>query len=419
MIEVVHGSLQVKGWEESEVRAKSESGGGLSLQEQEDTVRLSCRGDCTVRVPHGASVQITQAHGDVRIKLLEDQLDVGEVLGSLTLRDTADAAIHTVHGNLQAREVSGNLRVDRVMGNAVIRDVQGELGIDQVDGNLDLREVDGTATGSAGGNIRVRLSSLASGSYRLTAGGNLSCRLPEDASVKLNLSSGGQTINLDLPDHRTTLRQEHYELALEQGEAEMELSAGGILFLTAREAEWSSLPGEEGAEPEGFGAEFEGISKEFTQQLAQQIDEQVQTQMSRMSEQLGRLSEMIGKAGLSEEAAERILRSARQTTEETAARAQEKITRAQERLARKMETAARKAELRAQAAERRHGPKGHASAFNWPGAPKPPGPPPFPRQQNEPVAEEERLMILRMLEQKKITLVEAEKLLAALEGKGG
>jgi hypothetical protein len=37
----------------------------------------------------------------------------------------------------------------------------------------------------------------------------------------------------------------------------------------------------------------------------------------------------------------------------------------------------------------------------------------------EPVTEEERLMILRMLEQKKITLEEAEILLSALEGKDG
>jgi hypothetical protein len=416
-IETVQGSLQLKGWEEHEVRARCDSDGVLSLQEEEDAVRLSCRGDCSVRVPLGASVQIVQVHGDARVKLLEEQLTVEAVQGSLALRDIAGVEIQAVHGNLQAREISGGLSVNRVMGNAVIRDIDGELSVEQVGGNLDLHDVGGTAQALAGGNIRVRLSSMAPGGYRFAAGGNLNCRIPNNASVSITLSSGGGVINLDLPDQRTTLRQDHYELTLREGQSELELSAGGIIFLTAREVDWASLAGDEAPEPEGFGGDFEGVPDEFTQQLAQQIDEQIQAQMSRLHEQMGRLSEMIDKAGLSEEAAERVMRSARQTTDEAAARAQEKIARTQERLARKMEAAARKAEQRAQAAERRRGSRGFS--FSWPGAPQPPGAPFTPREQKEPVTEEERLMILRMLEQKKISLEQAEKLLAALEGKGG
>jgi hypothetical protein len=45
---------------------------------------------------------------------------------------------------------------------------------------------------------------------------------------------------------------------------------------------------------------------------------------------------------------------------------------------------------------------------------RPPTPPEPPR---EPVSDEERLAILRMLEQKKITVEQAEQLLAALTGK--
>jgi hypothetical protein len=40
-----------------------------------------------------------------------------------------------------------------------------------------------------------------------------------------------------------------------------------------------------------------------------------------------------------------------------------------------------------------------------------------PVEAGEPVSEAERLQILKMLQEKKITLEEAEKLLAALEGK--
>jgi hypothetical protein len=76
----------------------------------------------------------------------------------------------------------------------------------------------------------------------------------------------------------------------------------------------------------------------------------------------------------------------------------------------KLAAAQRKIEYKAHAHEAasRHG------RHNWniriPTPPTPPTPP------GEPVSEDERLMILRMLEQKKITMEQAEELLSALEG---
>ena len=76
--------------------------------------------------------------------------------------------------------------------------------------------------------------------------------------------------------------------------------------------------------------------------------------------------------------------------------------------------------------QRRMENKGRAGAgrrgridFSFGSAPRPPVPPVPPPPPGEKVSEEERLMILRMLEQKKISMDEAEKLLSALEGKAG
>jgi hypothetical protein len=85
------------------------------------------------------------------------------------------------------------------------------------------------------------------------------------------------------------------------------------------------------------------------------------------------------------------------------------MRRTQEKLERKLEAARRKEELRARAAERRSQARSRGSwSFEWsPGSSSPP--------KEEGVSDEERLMILRMLEQKKISLQETEDLLAALE----
>jgi hypothetical protein len=122
------------------------------------------------------------------------------------------------------------------------------------------------------------------------------------------------------------------------------------------------------------------------------------------------LSATVGKAGLSDQESEQIIERARASNERATAQAQERMRRTQEKLERKLEAARRRSEMKAQAAERRAQFHGRRSwNVEWPTTP--PAPP------KEPVSDEERLMILRMLEQKKITLEEAEELLSALEGK--
>jgi hypothetical protein len=86
------------------------------------------------------------------------------------------------------------------------------------------------------------------------------------------------------------------------------------------------------------------------------------------------------------------------------------------RAAKRAEEAARRAERHAERQARRWGGNVKAGRWNWDlnpsgsGLPKPPAPP------SEPVADEERMAILKMLQEKKITSEQAEQLLRALEG---
>jgi hypothetical protein len=96
-------------------------------------------------------------------------------------------------------------------------------------------------------------------------------------------------------------------------------------------------------------------------------------------------------------------------------RAQEHSDRVQHRV----DAAMRRAEEKMRSAERRTAHMG-ISMGRWGvniGGPRPPRPPVPPVPPSEPVTDDERLTILKMLQQKKISLQEAEKLLAALEGK--
>ena len=90
------------------------------------------------------------------------------------------------------------------------------------------------------------------------------------------------------------------------------------------------------------------------------------------------------------------------------------VEQATARAAKRAEEAARRVERHAERQARRWRGGVKAGRWNWaagpPGIPTPPSPP------SEPVAEEERMAVLKMLAEKKITAEQAEQLLNALEG---
>ena len=405
IIDEVHGDLQIKGWDKAEVSVKANPD-DLTLEEQDDSVQLSCRGSCAIRLPQGSTIKTERVHGNTRIKFVDDQIDIEEVNGSLVLRGVGETRVGSVQGELTAKDVDGSLQADRVHGNLSLREVQGDCLIDEVNGNLDLRDIDGSIKISANGNARIRLSELSGEAYEINAGGNVNCRIPDSASLKLKLSSGARIIKVRLPEGTKNFQQEECELTLGNGNAIMEISTKGMLFISAEEVDWSA------AEETDMDSDIPmgGFSEQIARQVEAQMEAQMEALNRQLTEQMSNLSASISKAGLSEEQAEEILRRASETNERATARAQEKIRRAQEKLARKLEAARRRSELKAQAAERRSQSRGKSSwNFEWNA--------PASQPARESVSDEERLMILRMLEQKKISLEEAEELLAALEGK--
>jgi hypothetical protein len=204
------------------------------------------------------------------------------------------------------------------------------------------------------------------------------------------------------------VQAEHYELTLGDGRTEMRLACSGNISLSVQSGGFGSAENES-----QFDAEVAGMSAEFSQQISRQIESQIEAQMEsitrQLNEQMSYLSSTINNTGLTPEETEKIMERAREESERATERAQERIRLAQEKMERKLEAARRRAEMKAEAAQRKSQPYGRSSwNVQW-SAPQ--------AAPVEPVSDEERLMILKMLEQKKITPEEAEQLLASLEGK--
>lgn len=415
-IDQIGGDLTVKGWERSEVMARSSSSDMIKLVDIDDVLHLSCDTNCEVRLPSGASIHLGTAHGNARFRLLDDPLKAETVHGSLYLHNVSEVDADTIYGDLIARKVAGGLRTSTVHGNVIARSIHGSCELDQVMGNLDLRDIDGNLiVAQCQGNARLRLSMIGGNNYELKAEGNVHCRIPSGADIKLLLSSDGEAISVKLPGQSKRYQQQEVELTLGNGSATLSITAGGNIHLGTSEEGGEEEASADFEEFERFSEEF---SEQFSRQMEAQIEAQIEAQMEAMTrqlnEQLASFSTKFGKPGLSPEETERIMEKARARSERAAAQAQDKVRRAQERVTREQERMERRFEERARSESQRARESHGGFNFRWN---MPPRPPVTPTPPAAPVSEEERLSILRMLEQKKISIDEAEMLLSALEGK--
>lgn len=288
----------------------------------------------------------------------------------------------------------GDVSIFQVAGSCTLLDVQGDLSLQNVQGDLNA---------VARGDARVRLSDLNGNRCLIRANGDVQCGLPPDVGAKLHLVSAGRLIKVHLPEHVQVYRQDQVDIEVGDGSVEVLIEAGGDIHVTA-----------ETAGRESAASDWTDYSEQIARQVEAQMGLQFEEITRRTKEQMDRLSDTLARAGISPEETQRVVDQAMRAGERDAARAQEKIRRAQEKMERKLQEAQQKAEQKARAAERSAWAR---SRHTWGrGIPTPPPTPP-PAAQVDQVTEEERLMILRMLEQKKISLEEAEKLLSVLEGK--
>jgi len=402
----ISANLSVKGWDKEEVVVKCASADDLVMDVEGDDIGINSRGNTSMHVPYGTIFQDGHITGDVSIKSIEGQLNFSQVSGNLSLRSVGTVTLDKVHGNLTAKNINGNLSVTTCRGNVTVRDIKGDLMVDtDISGNFSLKEIDGNAEASVRGNVSVDLDPSPESTYEFQAKGNLTCRMPGDASAQVEIERGSK-ISVKIPDVEVPAKiSTPYHLILGEGDARITIGASGNISLVGRPADWEM--GEFDVE---VGEDFEQITESLNEQIALQIEAQMEMMEEELEHQLDSLSFSLEKTAMSAEQAERIAERAREASERANRRAQEKIRRSQEKMQRKLDAAQRRAERKASAAER--------AARDRRRRPEPPVKRPMPpKAASEPVSEEERLMILQMLEQGNISLEEAEQLLAALEGK--
>jgi hypothetical protein len=350
--DAIRGDLSVVGWDGTDLLIRGDEE-DIRFEQNGEEVTLSCRGDLSLRVPKAASFHIKTIGGDASLRGVMGDIELMEVNGDLSIREAGSVSIQTVRADLSLRGAKGNLYVKSAHADVSIRDVEGSVTLDSVADDLALRGARGNIRVNVGKDVVVYLEPKSDGEYSVVAGDDILLVLPSKANATLTMH--GDSIDMDWPGVENDEEATERVVVLGDGSAKINLRAGGDVRVSNRPDAAESA--------QDFG-NFAGVNFDWS--------------------------------GFGD----RISRRVEEATRRAAKRAEEAVRRAE-----------RHAE--------RHARRGRGGlvvgGWNWdfPSAPKPPTPPPPP---SEPVSEEERMAILKMLAEKKITADQAEQLLTALEG---
>jgi hypothetical protein len=324
----------------------------LTLEQNGEEVVFSCTDDVSLRIPREASLFIQRIGGDTALRGVMGNIEIKEIDNDLSIRDVSSVAIDTIKADFSLRSAKGNLFVKNVGGDVSVRDVEGNVTLESVADDLALRGGRGNVKVNVGEDVVVYLEPKADGAYSITAGDDILLVLKPNANVTLTMH--GDKIDVTWPGIENQEDITERVLVLGDGAAKITLNAGGDIRVTN--------DAEAGNSAQDFG-NFAGMNFDwsgFGERISRQVEQAIP------------------------------------------------------RAAKRAEEAARRVERHAERHARRWRGNVKVGRWNWDlnsqNVPAPPSPP------SEPVADEERMTILKMLAEKKITAEQAEQLLSALEG---
>lgn len=373
----VDGSLRIKGWDHNELRADSDESDTLSIKSLDNNVKVECKSGCMIRIPVEGSIRIDQVKQELMLKSIDCPIDVGQVYGQFMAKSVGSLTVKKAHSNLVAKNVDGSFFSELITGNVNLQDVEGPIDIKKINGNLVIKGYTSGITAEANGNATLNLDSEAGGSYNIRVNGNISCRLTPDTNAKIKLISGAKQINLKISGSTELHQINEYEFTVGDGEGQFELNAGGTIDLTIpvqEEIDW--------AYEFDLGDDLSSMADD----ISQIVSDQIESQLESLSENLNNLSNNLSNLGPF-----------------TSEKNREKLEAKRLKLKRKLARVERHATDKARVVSRRAAATARRIDKYKPSS--------------EPIKDVERQKILEMLQNKHISVQEAEMLLAALEGK--
>ena len=413
------GDLVVATWDNAEVLIEVEGEEVLTVEEREDTIALVANRDCSLTVPAGASLVVIQAQGNLFVQGARGSMEATTVQGDAQFQDgAASTSLSTVQGDLMVERWGAAVSAGAVQGDARVRQVDGPVEFGTVNGDLLAEEINGPLSArSVAGDASLRqlngmlyLSDVGAdlvgrawtaGADVAQVGGDLSLKTVFAGPFTYDIQARGNLVVKALPGSNAA-----FTLQTAKGQ----VRAKDITGKMTEEGQWKGAVGDGQAQVTLTSTHGNMLLKS----VGEGDDEQERDAFAILAADLGRIGAEAGVAAqdlawrIQQRVADKLSTIdleaiARREAEKARRQVEREVAKAQ-RVAEKTRRKAERVQQKAQQKVRRR--------FEWDagrGRRRTAG-------RDQASSEEERLAVLKMLAEGKISTQETETLLQALEG---
>lgn len=352
--------LLVEGIEAATMVVIVDSGEGLRMKEEGGVFSLAADSDCRVILPFSVTVTIEKVGGDASVKNLSHRLVIGKVGGDLHLQMVEGASVESVSGDCVLQQATGAVEINRIGGD-LLAELSGSLIASSVGGDAKVMGGGGELQLRTGGDASLKFSDPALPEVKVHAGGDIDVLVPANATGMLEMMAGGEDIEVHAAGQDFESETGNASIPLGEGGARVMLTAGGDITVTDRQEEnWE------------FDEDLNTMDDHWDD-FGIQIEQGIREGLKSVQESVRMATQQAARAGQI---------------------AEEKMNQAMRHLEERGITAGRKRKVVGFS----FGDADNTTPAKAAGA-----------------SDEERMIVLRMLQDKKISVEEAEKLLNALD----
>jgi len=166
-----YGNINLDGIEGDTLFVTGKTGDTITIMQTGDVIFITAMDRCDLKVPANLEVTIEKALGSLHINSLQSPLQCEKVLGNVVISGASTARIEKIGGNCSIKNISGeaiiekiggnfvadsfsNLVIEKIGGNCLLRNGSQTLNINKVGGQLSGEGLDGSVTiQRIGGNL--------------------------------------------------------------------------------------------------------------------------------------------------------------------------------------------------------------------------------------------------------------------------
>lgn len=156
-----------------------------------------------VTMPAGARLAARSVSGDVQVRDVTGQVSAASVSGDVMVTGGAEEiTVTSVSGDVQLTGARGRINLNSVSGDVILRDTEGDVSANSVSGELMLQDVRArlVTAKSVSGEIDFTGPIAPDGRYELNShSGTITLRIPADTRGTLSVSTFSGDIDSDVP----------------------------------------------------------------------------------------------------------------------------------------------------------------------------------------------------------------------------